>query len=121
MLRVASFLFPLVALLLAACVAPTEEDIQRSFRKVVNESNACTRSGDCTLVSPGCPLGCYAAVNVESAGTVNQRARDLIEDHESQGRACDYGCPAQAHAECRAGRCEVVEGEPPPESDAGAD
>jgi len=85
----------------------TEEDIQEEWDETVAASNACQSAADCVLVSPGCPLGCFAAVNSAKKAEVEAKAADLIDAYESGGVACDYSCIAPGPVECSGGRCAV--------------
>lgn len=83
------------------------DDIQQEFDEVVAESNACTTADECVIVSPGCPLGCFVAVNASSEAGVEAKAKELIDSFEAGGRSCDYECLAPGPVECVEGRCEV--------------
>jgi hypothetical protein len=100
------------------CAAPSEEEVQADFNRIVDKSNACAADSECVLVSPGCPLGCSVAVNREQASRVERAARDLIDDYESGGRSCDYDCVGPLEPVCVSEKCELVE--PEAEADAGA-
>ena len=100
----------LIMLLSAAtgCSPPSAEEVQAEFDGFVASRRACQRDEDCGLISPGCPLGCFTAVNVRSVKEAEALARELIDDYESAGRACEYGCIAQCGARCAEQTCEVV-------------
>lgn len=93
--------------LVTGCVlfAPSEEDVQADFRDYVDGANSCTSTDECAYASAGCPLGCQVAVRKDRVGDVENKARELIDDYESGGRACDYGCVQPLGVTCRAGRC----------------
>lgn len=97
----------LSGLFCVACGPPSEEEIQQEFDEFVAERNHCSAATECTLVYPGCPLGCAVGVRTEFAGEVNDKADELIEDYESGGQACAYDCMATT-ADCVEGRCEAV-------------
>ena len=92
-----------MALFLTAC-APSEDEIRAEFEEFVSPRKACTTNDDCVLAATGCPLGCGTAVNREQQAAVEAKARELIEDYESGGAACDYQCIA-LEAACVEGRC----------------
>jgi hypothetical protein len=94
-------------LLCAAGCSPSEEDIQAEWDETVAASNACQSAADCALVSPGCPLGCFAAVNSAKKAEVEARAAELIKEYESGGMACAYSCLAPGPLECTGGQCTV--------------
>lgn len=94
-------------LLCVAGCSPSEEDIQAEWDETVAASNACQSAADCALVSPGCPLGCFAAVNSAKKAEVEARAAELIDDYESGGTACAYSCVAPGPLECTGGKCAV--------------
>lgn len=95
--------------LLAAACGRSEEDIQSEWDDTVAGANTCQTAADCALVSPGCPLGCFVAVNSAKKAEVAAKAQELISEYESGGRACDYSCVAPGAIECAEGRCAVGE------------
>jgi hypothetical protein len=96
----------LVGGVLAGCLAPSEEAVQEEFEAFVAERNHCQADSECTMVAPGCPLGCGTFVNVEHRAAVQAKARELVDDYESGGRRCDYGCGEAGMPVCRDARCE---------------
>lgn len=95
-------------IVLACCLvgcAPSEEEIQAEFDEFVATRRACSVDDDCVLAATGCPLGCGTAVNRRHEGEVEAKARELIDDYESFGRACEYDCIASVAA-CIEGRCD---------------
>lgn len=90
----------------------SEEDVQQEFTEFVAESNACQKASECVLVGPGCPLGCFVAVNSEKKAEVEAKARELVEDYESVGQSCAYDCAAPGPIECVAGHCDVKAASP---------
>lgn len=86
--------------------APSEEDVKREFSEEVARSNACEQASDCVSVSPGCPLGCYVAVNVAHRERVERKARELIEGYESWGRQCAYECIEPPEITCVDHKCQ---------------
>jgi hypothetical protein len=96
------------ALLLASSCAPSEEDVQREFDAFVAEANRCEAASECVLATAGCPLGCSVAVNAGAKADVERKARELIEDFESDGTHCEYDCAAISSIECTDGRCAIV-------------
>src|SRR5215207_2047089 len=89
----------LVALAAAAC-GRSQEDIEAEWDETVAGANACQSAADCVLVSPGCPLGCFAAVNSSKKAEVEAKAADLVDEYESGGMACAYSCIAPGPLEC---------------------
>ncbi|WP_437574558.1 hypothetical protein [Sorangium sp. So ce887] len=92
--------------LVCASCAKSEEDVQEEFDTIVAESNACNDASECVYASPGCPLGCFVAVNSTKKAVVEEEARALIEDYERWGRACAYECVEPGPIECTEGRCQ---------------
>ena len=87
--------FALAMLLACALIpgcAPSEEDIQEEFDEFVSTRNSCSSVDDCTIVHPGCPLGCHVGVNKAHEAAVKAKADELIDDYESGGQACAYDC-----------------------------
>ncbi|HLM75780.1 MAG TPA: hypothetical protein VK459_23860 [Polyangiaceae bacterium] len=96
----------LIALSALGC-GRSEEDIQTEWDETVAASSACQSAADCVLVSPGCPLGCFAAVNSAKKAEVEAKAAELIDAYESGGMACVYSCVAPGPLECVSGKCAV--------------
>jgi hypothetical protein len=90
-----------------AC-APSAEEVQREYDAYVSARNACSVDSDCAIVFPSCPLGCYTAVAVQYQAAVESKARELVDEYESQGQKCYYDCQAVQGAVCTSGNCEVV-------------
>lgn len=105
-MRVKGVLLLMIGLGCAGC-AKSEEEIQEEFDAIVAESNACNDASECVYVSPGCPLGCYVPVNSAKKEYVEAKARELIDDYESWGRQCAYGCAEPAPLACIDGRCQA--------------
>lgn len=95
--------------LAAACTgcARSAEDIQQEFDDVVAGANSCSAAADCALIAPGCPLGCFVAVNAAKKDEVEAKAKSLIEDYQRGGRACAYDCAAPGPVACVSGRCDA--------------
>jgi hypothetical protein len=93
--------------LITGCVllAPSEEDVQAEFNEYVSGANACSTDDECAYASAGCPLGCQVAVQKDRVGDVERKARELIDDYETGGRACAYECVPALGVACRGGRC----------------
>jgi hypothetical protein len=95
-------------LLLASACGASEEDVQREFDAYVAAANRCEQASECVLATAGCPLGCSVAVHADAKADVERKARELIEDYESGGTMCAYGCAAVSSIECTDGRCAIV-------------
>lgn len=85
----------------------TKSEVQQQFEAFVAERNACASTADCTLVSPGCPLGCGTGVRSEHAEAVSAKAAALIAEAERDRGACAYRCAA-LHVECVEARCTAI-------------
>jgi hypothetical protein len=100
------------AIVVIACVvlgcSPSEEQIKRELSDFVSKHVACTQDAECTVISPGCPLGCAIPIQKAAANQGERLARELIEDYESGGASCEYECVAVCGAACRANVCTVV-------------
>jgi hypothetical protein len=88
--------------------APSEEEIKQDFKEFVSKHQACTEDGECSLIHPGCPLGCATAIAANAAAAGQHLAEELIEDFESGGHACAYDCVVICGAACQAGQCAIV-------------
>jgi hypothetical protein len=73
--------------------------IRPAFEKLVSEHNSCLRSSDCAVVTPGCPLGCYAAERRSDVPNVESRARELVAQSGPDCR-CMYKCPPEPSPSC---------------------
>ena len=91
-----------------SCAAPSEDEIRAEFDSFVGSHNACDDVSECTLIFPGCPLGCYVPINVESADDASAKAKALIDDYESGGRGCAYNCIEATPLACRNHRCDLT-------------
>jgi len=92
-------------LLLTSGCGSSEEEIQAEFDRLVARSNACQSADECVIVSPGCPLGCFVAVNRDHQSKVAQEANELIADYERGGTSCAYDCATLDEVSCTEGRC----------------
>ena len=99
----------LAFLLLFGACAPSKAEIQEEFDAEVAGSRACEEASDCVAVSPGCPLGCWVVVSTAARDRVTRKARELIEEYESGGAACDYECTEAPAVACSAGACSAAE------------
>ncbi|WP_437806274.1 hypothetical protein [Sorangium sp. So ce1078] len=104
-MRVKGMVFLIIGLACASC-GKSEEEVQEEFEAIVAESNACNDTSECVYASPGCPLGCFVAVNSAKKAYVEGEARALIEDYEVGGRSCQYECTVPGPLECAEGRCQ---------------
>ncbi|KYF83011.1 hypothetical protein BE20_24400 [Sorangium cellulosum] len=110
-MRAKGMVLLIIGLVCASC-AKSEEEIQDEFDAIVAESNACNDASECVYATPGCPLGCFVAVNSAKKAYVEEEARALIEDYERFGRYCAYECVAPGPLECTAGRCQEGDASP---------
>lgn len=99
----------LIALFPLAACAISAEKANQEFEVFLQEHQACELPGDCAVVYPGCPLGCYALVAAEHAAEAEDLAERLIDRYEAAGRACDYDCIEQPPVICDAGTCAFEE------------
>lgn len=97
----------LLGLGLIACVARDEQEIRAEFQAAVDGASSCEVAADCVSVSPGCPLGCEVAVHHSKRAEIEAKARELIDEYERAGRACDYECGVPRVPACTGGRCEL--------------
>jgi hypothetical protein len=85
--------------------APPYDEVRAEFAAFLSTHDSCAASDECVLISPGCPLGCFQAVNAEHMSLVETKARELIAAFESDGLSCVYKCVAPKGAVCSNGRC----------------
>ena len=101
-----------VLLLSVFCIALTgcsAEAIQREFDDFLEDNRSCATPDDCTVIFPGCPLGCFEVVSSDAAQQARDRAAALIRRYEAPGRSCDYDCIETPPVDCVAQTCVFVE------------
>jgi hypothetical protein len=84
--------------------------LRPEFEATVSEHNSCKTSSDCSVITPGCPFGCYVAVRAIDVALVESRARELVSRNGSECR-CMYKCTQKPRSSCVHGRC-TIEGKP---------
>lgn len=94
--------------LAATACGPSAQEIQSQFQERVDQSQACETASDCSLIYPGCPLGCYVAVRADLADELSAYAAQLISDYESGGVSCAYGCAEPGELVCSESACALV-------------
>jgi len=94
--------------LAATACGPSSEQIQSQFQERVDQSQACENVSDCSLIYPGCPLGCYVAVRADLADELSAYAAQLISDYESGGVSCAYGCMEPGELVCLEEVCSIL-------------
>jgi hypothetical protein len=72
-----------------------------AFEAFVAAHQECETVADCTLIMPGCPLGCYVAVDAASAAEAEQVALAA----RAEGPACVYRCALPPALACEDSRC----------------
>jgi hypothetical protein len=103
-----------LAVALAACAPPSEQEIKARFAEYVAGANQCTVASECALAGTDCPLGCYVAVRGDRKADVEARARELVDDYQGNGhfwsshQGCAYDCVPPGPITCTAGRCAVA-------------
>lgn len=107
--RISTAYLVAVAFALSACSNhPSEEEIQSEFDAYVLKNNSCKVSADCSIVNPGCPLGCYVAVRADKADAVQKKAKQLIDDWESGVQSCLYDCTEPPELACTDSVCTLA-------------
>jgi hypothetical protein len=101
-------LLALALVVASGCGGRSEQSVRDEFATFVAGANQCTASSDCTIVAPGCPLGCQVAVRIDRADAVAAKARDLIHQYESGRMGCSYSCVGGASAICEQNRCALA-------------
>ena len=87
---------------------PTEQELLAEFDSFVSDHADCERDEDCVMFSPGCPLGCYAAVHVDALQEAESYADGLVADYMAPGRACFYQCVVECGVRCADNICATV-------------
>jgi len=72
--------------------------------ETIEVAGYCSEDSDCVVIYPGCPLGCYAAVNRAEVETVEAKIERY---HNQQSNECLYDCAAPTDPWCEAGQCVV--------------
>lgn len=93
--------------LIAVFGCATFDGVERDWDDYVAEHNACELPEDCAVVYPGCPMGCFTAVNAEHATEAQAYAQELSARLQRSGSACDYDCLPHGAPRCESGRCVV--------------
>jgi hypothetical protein len=114
--------FVLLTVWAGGCQGRSEESVRNEFTTYVSGANQCVRTSDCTIVSPGCPLGCEVAVRADREAAVMAKAQALIQEYQSGGMGCAYNCGGPAQPVCEQNRCTILDDSTPVRNgDAGAD
>jgi hypothetical protein len=115
--------FALLMVSAGGCQARSEESLRNEFTAYVSGATQCVRASDCTIVSPGCPLGCEVAVRVDREAAVMAKAQSLIQEYQSHGMACAYDCAGPVQPACDQNRCAILDDSTPVRNggDASAD
>jgi hypothetical protein len=95
-------LFVLLGMLVAITAAcMTAEEIEDE----IEAANYCDTPGDCVVIYPGCPLGCWSFVNESE----EERLLVIINEFHDQnsGETCMYDCSGHGEVTCTDGRCEA--------------
>jgi cytoskeletal protein RodZ len=82
-----------------------QSDIETKYQSAVARSNACQKATDCAVISPGCPLGCWSAVNAANAGQILHVAEQLRNEQKKPIGNCMYKCTAKPEPNCVNGQC----------------
>ncbi len=85
------------------CVKNREDRLPK-IQATLRDMGFCVTDVDCAVVFPGCPLGCYAAVNNMQ---FDAAVRIVTMFHLRCPGRCMYRCPV-AHPECHDGQCVMV-------------
>jgi hypothetical protein len=101
--------FVLLMVSAGGCQGRSEESLRNEFTTYVSGANQCVRTSDCTIVSPGCPLGCEVAVRVDREAAVMAKAQALIQEYQSGGMGCSYSCGGPAQPVCEQNRCAILD------------
>lgn len=99
-----AFLFALALSCASGC---SMEQVDARWEDWVQRHNECELPQDCVLVYPGCPLGCYSAVNAEHEEDAYRVADELVRQWSMGTRGCAYDC-ISAEVDCVDLRCEVI-------------
>lgn len=86
---------------------PSENEVQRQFSVELELANDCEADAQCTVIYPGCPLGCNAAVHIDKAAHIEEVADKLRGSIQSDGQSCQYSCVA-ANPACIENKCTAV-------------
>ena len=94
------------AVLILSCTSGiSEEEAVQQFEQALIGKQFCQTDENCTIISPGCPLGCNVSVNTIYSTELQMIGADLVEQFNSGGKGCDYGCVV-AYPVCVIDRCE---------------
>jgi len=88
-----------------ACVSLV--DTQREWKSYLDGLPDCDVDADCAIIEPGCPLGCYASVPLDSRSEAEPVAADLVDQYRTGLRPCTYECGPRPMGICDDKRCET--------------
>jgi hypothetical protein len=81
------------------------EALRKQFEAYVDTVNACTADMDCTVIFPGCPLGCFVAVPEARREEIEKKARSMLDEFGGGASVCVYNCAANGPPRCTDRRC----------------
>ena len=81
------------------------EAIRKEFEAYVETVNTCAADSECTVIFPGCPLGCFVAVPEARRKEIEAKAQSMLTEFNGGGTACVYNCAANSPAACTERRC----------------
>ena len=81
------------------------DEVAAEFEAFVEDNNSCAADDECVIVSADCPVGCWVVVNETRVEATQAKARELVEEYESGGRACYYDCAVPGTPRCEDGHC----------------
>lgn len=85
-------------LLVVACTPLVE--VQGEWDRYLDSLPECETDDDCTVIEPGCPLGCYAGVPVGFEADAREVAAELVDRYRGPLRPCAQECTPPPAPDC---------------------
>jgi hypothetical protein len=81
------------------------EALRKEFEGYVETVNSCVSDSECTVIFPGCPLGCFVAVPEARRTEIEAKAQSMLTAFGGGRTVCGYNCAASSPASCTDRRC----------------
>ena len=81
------------------------EALREEFEAYVETVNSCAADSECTVIFPGCPLGCFVAVPEARRKEIEAKAQKMLTEFNGDGTVCVYSCAANSPVACTERRC----------------
>jgi len=105
-MKLRMWLFITLIGLISGC-GRSNEEIRTEWKELVKTANYCEVDSECTYVTPGCPLGCFALTNSAEKAKLEAKAIELRNElHQDTSLSCNYSCVLPEDIGCQDGLCQ---------------